>query len=212
LAPDVEVCSYREPATAEGRTAHHAPSTFIFDAQAGRPDWIDHAAVLLNRFPCTPALMLVDAAKALEARFVMGERCSVLQRSFRLAALLDVVCTTLPHLPRRRPWRDPRIAEAIELIAREHAELNLNALAERLNVSSSYLSRTFHRQVGVSLRAYVTRVRVYAARHLLEQGPMKLDAVAHAVGFHDASHLSRIFVEITGRRPGQHRSRRPHGR
>jgi transcriptional regulator GlxA family with amidase domain len=34
---------------------------------------------------------------------------------------------------------------------------------------------------------------------------MKLDAVAIAVGFHDASHLSRAFVKVLGHRPGQHR-------
>ena len=49
------------------------------------------------------------------------------------------------------------------------------------------------------------RVRVHAARYLLEHTGAKLDAVAWQVGFHDASHLSRAFVRVTGRRPGQYR-------
>jgi transcriptional regulator GlxA family with amidase domain len=57
----------------------------------------------------------------------------------------------------------------------------------------------------MSIAAYVRRVRVHAAIQLIERRGEKTDAVAQTVGFHDASHLSRAFVKLTGRRPGKHR-------
>ena len=71
-------------------------------------------------------------------------------------------------------------------------------LARRLGVSPYYLSRQFRVHAGLKLNAYLRLVRVYAARYLLDHTDMKVEAVAAAVGFHDASHMSDAFHEVTG--------------
>jgi len=81
-------------------------------------------------------------------------------------------------------------------------------LAAGLGVSPYYLSRWFLKHTGFPVAAYVNLVRVHAARYLLEHSNEKLDTIAAAVGFHDASHLSREFVELIGCRPGEHRAGR----
>src|SRR2546429_4618381 len=62
--------------------------------------------------------------------------------------------------------------------------------------------RLFCAETGMTLKTYVTRVRVEAARKLLRETGDKLEAVASLVGFHDASHLSRLFVKYLSGRPG----------
>ena len=57
----------------------------------------------------------------------------------------------------------------------------------------------------MTLKTYVNRVRVEAARQLLLETADKIDTVAARVGFHDAPHLSRWFVKCFGQRPGDFR-------
>ena len=78
----------------------------------------------------------------------------------------------------------------------------------RLGISPYYLSRQLRVHAGLTLNAYLELVRVYATRCLLEHRDTKVEALAAAVGFHDASHLSDAFHDVTGQRPGQYRLRR----
>jgi transcriptional regulator GlxA family with amidase domain len=168
---------------------------------------------MIARFPSTTRpVMLIDPTSSVEARFVLGQRCLALERPWQLATLLDLVCDALPEAPVRRPWRDQRAAAVIEAVASNYAHFNLNRMADQLGLHPYYLSRWFRRQAGVALTSYLIRVRLHAARHLLEQGDTKMDHLAPEVGFYDASHLSRSFLEVFGRRPGQRRLATPRDR
>jgi AraC-like DNA-binding protein/CheY-like chemotaxis protein len=202
LTSEVDVRSHRDPPAVEALTEVGAPAMIVVNAQGRRMDWLGRAALLVDRCSTTPIVLLLDARSTLDARFAFGERCLALEHPLQLAALLELVCSALPEASARRPWRDERTAAVIDAVAADYARFRLSSLADRLGVSPYYLSRLFHRHVGVSLASYLTRVRVHAARQLLEQNGTKLDAVALAVGFHDASHLSRAFVRVLGHRPG----------
>ena len=212
LTSVADVLSYRDPPAVEALTEAGAPAMIVVNAQGRRLDWLGRAALLVECCSTTPIVVLLDPKSALDARFAFGERGLALEYPFRLAALLELVCSALPEAPARRPWRDERTAAVIDAVAADYAHFRLPLLADRLGVSPYYLSRCFHRSVGISLASYLTRVRVHAGRELLEQHGTKLDAVALAVGFHDASHLSRAFVSVLGHRPGPHRSGPPRDR
>ena len=59
----------------------------------------------------------------------------------------------------------------------------------------------------MSVKAYLTRLRVEMARRMLMETDAKLESIASAVGFCDAPHLSRVFMQYTRRRPGEYRQR-----
>jgi CheY-like chemotaxis protein/AraC-like DNA-binding protein len=205
LEPDIAVHSHRDLTSADEVARRGIPSLIVLDTRARPLDWLEHAALLLDRFPGTRSLALSDATRYMDVRFALGEGCGIVQPPFALAPLLDHVCTALPEAPRRQPWHDKRAAGVIEGVCGNCAGFSLSAVAHRLGVSPHYLSRWFQQCAGVALSAYLTRVRVYAARHLLQQEEKKIEAAARAVGFHDASHLSRAYVQVTGHRPGQDR-------
>ena len=98
------------------------------------------------------------------------------------------------------------VSQAIEQIRLNyHGPLTVGALADAVHVSPSHLAHRFRSETGLSVKDYVTKVRIEVARRLLLETDAKLESIADAVGFCDAPHLSRVFVQHTRRRPGEYR-------
>lgn len=75
-------------------------------------------------------------------------------------------------------------------------------LSRSVFVSPQYLSRLFRRFMGCSVYEYVTMYRISRARELLLSRPdMKIQDVAGASGFSDASHFIAMFRKVTGTTP-----------
>jgi CheY-like chemotaxis protein/AraC-like DNA-binding protein len=208
LAHSVETRSYVEPPDTETLVLTGPPAVLVVETQERGLDWLGRAAVLLDRLPDTPAVILLHASRPEEARFALGGRGCMLERPFAVPALLDLICSVLPEPPVSRPWRDARLARVIERAALDCSSLRLRPLAQQAGVSPWHLSRRFREVAGLPLSMYLTLVRLRAASYLIEHTDAKLDAVAARLGFHDASHLSRAFVRLTGRRPGEIRQSR----
>lgn len=206
LQGDVDVQSEPEPSARQVEAGACRPKLFIIDLGDCRSNWLDRAGLLLERHPATARIALVNPGTAVEARFALGEGCLVLERPFQFTALLDTVGTLLPDALTHLYWRDERTAAVVNHVCTRYASVSLQELARGAGVSTYYLSRWFLERTGMPLSTYVKLVRVQAARHLLQHTLEKIDAIAAAVGFHDASHLSRAFVKVTGRRPGQDRT------
>lgn len=75
--------------------------------------------------------------------------------------------------------------------------LRLADLASIAGLSEGFLIRAFGAAYGCAPHAYLTQVRVAAARHRLMRGEAPAE-VAVAVGFCDQSHLSRHFRRVFG--------------
>lgn len=154
---------------------------------------------------------LAPLLKAAKAR-----ACNVLVVSGREAggpmaiqALVDRVANALAsHLGRPPELRPPGrcVSQAIEQIRGNYrAPLTVSAIARAIHVSPSHLAHRFRSETGMTVKEYVTRVRVEMARRMLLETDAKLESIADAVGFCDAPHLSRVFVQYTRQRPGEYR-------
>jgi AraC family transcriptional regulator len=86
-------------------------------------------------------------------------------------------------------------------------QLSLERLSQEAGVSSGYLSRAFKISTGVSPHQYILRVRVERAQHLIRSGDQTLDEIAERVGFADGSHMTTVFLKLTGKSPSQFRNR-----
>jgi len=76
-----------------------------------------------------------------------------------------------------------------------------------MRVAPYTLSARFRQEVGTPLRTYLQSLRIEIAKTLLIETSDSVAAVAARVGWHDASHLSRIFSAHVGCRPGVYRRR-----
>jgi YesN/AraC family two-component response regulator len=108
----------------------------------------------------------------------------------------------------RRRTPGPHVQRALEYLRAHYARpVSVNAVARAVGLSGSHLAHLFRAETGMTVRQHLLKTRVEAARERLTGGDEKLAEVARQVGFCDASHLTRAFVRLTGRRPGSFRSR-----
>jgi AraC-like DNA-binding protein len=145
-------------------------------------------------------------------RAARTRRCSVLVARWPITIQGLIECSwgaiAVPSCP--PPRLRKRMSEAIEQIRLNyHGPLSVGALADAVHVSPSHLAHRFRSEIGISVMDYVTKVRIEVARRLLLETDAKLESIADAVGFYDAPHLSRVFVQYTRQRPGEYRRRLP---
>ncbi|MEV5973175.1 AraC family transcriptional regulator [Streptomyces sp. NPDC051921] len=79
--------------------------------------------------------------------------------------------------------------------------LSLEDLARSVGASPHHLSRVFRAVTGTSLTHYRNDLRIRGVLHALEEGEHALRALAHAYGFADQSHLTRLCRGHTGHAP-----------
>lgn len=77
----------------------------------------------------------------------------------------------------------------------------LSNIASLIGMSPSQLSRSFHATTGVTFTAFLMRLRINAAMHLMTETDWPLCEIAVASGFGDQSHFSRSFVRLVGLTP-----------
>ncbi|KGJ95856.1 GlxA family transcriptional regulator [Thalassotalea sp. ND16A] len=87
------------------------------------------------------------------------------------------------------------------------ADLTVDLLAERVNMSPRNFSRQFTEQLRLSPGKYVQKSRVDRAKHLLEQGQLSITQVAGKVGINSIAVLNRLFKKHLGIRPNDYKQR-----
>jgi AraC-like DNA-binding protein len=80
-------------------------------------------------------------------------------------------------------------------------KVTLDDLAAHAGLDKFHLVRAFRAEVGLPPYEYLTHVRVWKAKEMLQRGALVAEA-AQAVGFYDESQLHRHFRRIVGITPG----------
>lgn len=88
----------------------------------------------------------------------------------------------------------------------EHLDtpLQVDGIAQMVNLSRSYFSVNFKRYTGMTFKEFTRSLRIRAAKRMLESG-MLVSYVAPAVGYEDVNYFIKVFSEATGRTPGEYR-------
>jgi transcriptional regulator GlxA family with amidase domain len=95
-----------------------------------------------------------------------------------------------------------RIRTALDF-AREHLRepLSVEQLAEHVHWSPRHFSRAFQAQTGLSPAKAVEKLRLEAARALIDEGETSISRVAALTGFGDEERMRRAFLRTMGRPP-----------
>jgi DNA-binding LacI/PurR family transcriptional regulator/AraC-like DNA-binding protein len=170
------------------------------------------AAAMIRRHPLTvtvPVVMIadrIDSAPDLMnlsrfSRLIICHRAAAASPEFRervraLAAGDEI-------LP---PHTGALVKKAL-LYFDTHIESHISRwkLAEAVNVSEDYLTRIFHREMGLSPWDYLTRLRVFFAAGLLLKTGETVQEIAFRSGFQEEAYFCRVFKKIYGLSPGQYR-------
>lgn len=93
----------------------------------------------------------------------------------------------------------------LDVIEQSYAEkVTLHTLAGTLNRQSAYLGQLFRKEVGMTVRQWLTRVRLEHAATLIRDG-VKIEAVALIVGYRSKKNFYRQFRKQFASTPLQYR-------
>ena len=99
-----------------------------------------------------------------------------------------------------------RFAQVVTHIHKHYGQnLEMKKLAQLAGVSQSQFERRFNRIFGTTPYEYLLRVRITAARALLETTERTIADIACETGFYDHSHFTRTFKRVVGLSPGRYR-------
>lgn len=79
-------------------------------------------------------------------------------------------------------------------------DINVNSIANTLNVSNSTLTHSFKKEVGVSVYKYLTQKRLILASGMLANG-IRPTEVYHKCGFKDYPNFYRLYRQMFGITP-----------
>ena len=97
------------------------------------------------------------------------------------------------------------VARTIAHLSRHYDEdLTVDSIAEITDISASHLAHLFRSEIGMSVRDYLTRVRVSIAQDLLAHTDEKLESMSHprprTFGSPGALAAVVIFATVSGDR------------
>jgi len=82
-----------------------------------------------------------------------------------------------------------------------HTKITLDTLAEKANLSPAYLSRMFHKEVGMTVSEYIVKKRIQAAENMLKYSKYTASEIASYLCFSSESHFIHLFKKHTGDTP-----------
>lgn len=92
----------------------------------------------------------------------------------------------------------PTIQETLRFVDEHLSEhLDIQAIADHVNVSKSRLMHLFKESTGMTLWTYVQNKRIGIAKELLQKGRSITDA-CYESGFQDYSHFIKVFQKLNG--------------
>ncbi|WP_372814413.1 helix-turn-helix domain-containing protein [Paenibacillus sp.] len=98
------------------------------------------------------------------------------------------------------------VFQAIEFIHQHYREdITVHFIASNLNISNSYLSQIFKKELGISIIKYIITYRIQKAKELIASSDELVCHVAARVGFFEVKHFSKTFKKVTGLSPMQYK-------
>ncbi|MDF2986314.1 MAG: DNA-binding protein AraC-type [Eubacterium sp.] len=86
-------------------------------------------------------------------------------------------------------------------------DIRVEQIAEKLNINRSYLSATFKKNTGLSIKEFLISYRIDQSCVLLRDKYRPIAEISSAVGYDDPLYFSRLFKKQVGCSPSEYRNR-----
>ncbi|MCL2043137.1 MAG: AraC family transcriptional regulator [Treponema sp.] len=83
----------------------------------------------------------------------------------------------------------------------------LQDVADFANISPGYLSTLFKREFNQSLMDFINQTKIDTACELLRKNTLRINEIAHTLGYENAFYFSRLFRQYTGLKPSEYRAK-----
>jgi two-component system, response regulator YesN len=103
--------------------------------------------------------------------------------------------------------RRTEVAEACQFVSLHlDRKISLEEVAEHLFMNPSYFSRLFKKETGETFIEYVTRIKMYRAKELLDQTGASVGKICETLGYDNQSYFIKLFKSFAGVTPVEYRS------
>ena len=121
-------------------------------------------------------------------------------------ALLPPLCSMIELAILKSGASEPsEISRMLKYISDNVRTVTLDSIAHEFGRSRSYVSHTFKRKTGRSIRAYCNALKLDEGQKLIASTNLSITEIAMEVGFDDAAYFIRLFKENFGMTPYQYR-------
>jgi len=87
----------------------------------------------------------------------------------------------------------------------ENRKFNVKNLSVKLGISRSQLYRKIKKTSGLSVAAFIRKVRLDTSKELLKNTDWTIATIAKKVGFQSSSYFTHSFTKVFGHSPKQER-------
>lgn len=126
--------------------------------------------------------------------------------------IAPLAAALLPYIPYQAVMPEKssaKIVNRLRVYIEKHfsEDLCLDILADKMDISSKYLSRIFKQSIGMNLSEYLARVRVEKAKELLLTD-MSIQQIMESIGIYNRTTFTRMFRRLEGITPSEYRNLR----
>lgn len=88
-----------------------------------------------------------------------------------------------------------------------HSRITIKQLAEHTNLSESYLSKLFCKEIGMPVSTYIALQKTEKAKNMLSYSDYSLADIANYLSFSSQSHFIQVFNKYVGMTPHKYRDK-----
>ncbi len=129
-------------------------------------------------------------------------------KELTLKGLIYLLCGNIVNIVDYRPKSHPSIIDQIRKYIEESDDIKLASVAACFNYSKEHLSRTFHKELGISYRDYCNGIKMKRATILLSGEDISTKEIALMLGYGDESSFIRAFKRKYGITPNVFRRKK----
>ncbi len=161
---------------------------------------------LITRF-CVEGGMEMETAYTLSDLYILkADKCTNEAdiHTLHKRAVLDFT-EQMAKLAKQTIYSKPVIMAMDYIYDNLHSKISIEELAGYTALSTSYLSRLFHREVGITITAYIATKRIETAQNMLKYSDYSPLDIGNYLSFTTHSHFISTFKKYTGMTPGEFR-------
>ncbi|RSL29347.1 helix-turn-helix domain-containing protein [Salibacterium salarium] len=95
------------------------------------------------------------------------------------------------------------------IYAHLNERVDVQSVADHMNLSAGYVSTVFKQECGLSLKRYILEEKIKEAKRMLHYSDISISDIAVSLCFNDQTYFTKVFKKIAKQTPLQYRKNRP---
>lgn len=163
---------------------------------------------MITRY-CVHAGMEQEKAYAISDFYIQKmDKCQSIEEISKLHDVMCLdLCKQMNELRRSQILSKPIVLCIDYIYSHIHSRITVSELAKHLNFSESYLSKLFHKEMGLPISQYILNLKIEKAKNLLQYSEYSVIDISNYLSFSSQSHFIQVFQKYTGMTPHKYRTK-----